>query len=72
MDFFLHGNRLDKQIGDRGRIQNPREEQVHGTVPYRTVVMQSTISHLMIKLQVPHITENQLCTVLQNVVSLVR
>jgi len=39
MDFFLHGNRRDKQIGDRRRIQKPHEEQVHSTVPYRIVKM---------------------------------
>ena len=46
MDFFLHGNRRDKQIGDRRRIQKHHEEQVHNTVTYKTVVMQNIISHL--------------------------
>jgi len=46
MDFFLHGNRRGKQIGDRRRIQKPHEEQVHNTVTYRTVVLQHVISHL--------------------------
>lgn len=51
MDFFLPGNRLDKQIADRRRIQNPHEEQVHGTVPCRTVVMQNMISQLTVSLR---------------------
>ena len=50
MDFFLHGNRRDKQIGDRRRIQKPHEEQVQSTVP-RTVVLQRIISHLTAILQ---------------------
>jgi hypothetical protein len=48
MDFFLHGNRRDKQIVDRKRIQKPHEEQVRGTVTLRTVVMQNIISHLTV------------------------
>jgi len=51
MDFFLHGNRRDKQIGDRRRIQKPHEEQVHSTVSYRIAVMQNIISHLTTILQ---------------------
>ena len=50
MDFFLHGNRRDKQIGDRRSIQKPHEEQVHSTVP-RSVVLQHIISHLTAILQ---------------------